>query len=132
MVQVVKTIAGLRPLRSKLREQKAKVTLVPTMGALHAGHLSLVQQAQKISDYVLVSIFVNPTQFGPDEDFQDYPRDLNRDLSLLEESGVGLVFIPEVAEIYPAGFQTYVAVEELSQKLCGISRPSKLSLSGAC
>jgi len=124
MVQVVKTIAGLRPLRSKLREQKAKVTLVPTMGALHAGHLSLVQQAKKISDYVLVSIFVNPTQFGPDEDFQDYPRDLNRDLSLLEESGVGLVFIPEVAEIYPAGFQTYVAVEELSQKLCGISRPS--------
>ena len=123
-MQVVKTIASLKPLRSRLREQKAKVTLVPTMGALHAGHLSLVQQAKKISDHVVVSIFVNPTQFGPGEDFQDYPRNLDRDLSLLEESGVGSVFIPEVGEIYPAGFQTYVTVAELSQKLCGVSRPS--------
>jgi pantoate--beta-alanine ligase len=93
------------------------------MGALHAGHLSLVQQAHRISDHVLVSIFVNPKQFGPNEDFQEYPRTLDRDLSLLEESGVDSVFIPELGEIYPAGFETYVVVEELSQKLCGVSRP---------
>ena len=93
------------------------------MGALHAGHLSLVQQGHKISDHVLVSIFVNPKQFGPDEDFQKYPRTLDRDLSLLEESGVGSVFIPEVGEMYPTGFETHVIVEELSRKLCGVSRP---------
>ncbi len=93
------------------------------MGALHAGHLSLAAEAGRISDQVVVSIFVNPAQFGPNEDYLKYPRDLSHDLALLAESGVGSVFVPEVAELYPQGFQTFVSVEELGQKLCGVSRP---------
>jgi pantoate--beta-alanine ligase len=122
-VEVVKTVAELRSLRSRLRENRVKLSLVPTMGALHAGHLSLVREARKISNHVVVSIFVNPTQFGPGEDYQRYPRHLDDDLSLLREAGVASVFVPETAEIYPQGFKTFVIVEELSQKLCGASRP---------
>jgi pantoate--beta-alanine ligase len=122
-VEVIKTVDELRCLRSKLRQNRAKLSLVPTMGAVHAGHLSLVQEAKKISDHVIVSIFVNPTQFGPGEDFQSYPRHLDDDLGLLRESGVGSVFVPEITEIYPQGFKTFVIVEDLSQKLCGASRP---------
>lgn len=122
-MEVVKTVGELRSLRSRLRENRVKLSLVPTMGALHAGHLSLVREARKISNHVVVSIFVNPTQFGPGEDYQRYPRHLDDDLSLLRESGVASVFVPETAEIYPQGFKTFVIVEELSQKLCGASRP---------
>jgi pantoate--beta-alanine ligase len=122
-VEVVKTVGELRSLGSRLRENRVKLSLVPTMGALHAGHLSLVREARKISNHVVVSIFVNPTQFGPGEDYQRYPRHLDDDLSLLRESGVASVFVPETAEIYPQGFKTFVIVEELSQKLCGASRP---------
>jgi pantoate--beta-alanine ligase len=122
-VEVVKTVGELRSLGSRLRENRVKLSLVPTMGAVHAGHLSLVREARKISNHVVVSIFVNPTQFGPGEDYQRYPRHLDDDLSLLRESGVASVFVPETAEIYPQGFRTFVIVEELSQKLCGASRP---------
>jgi pantoate--beta-alanine ligase len=93
------------------------------MGALHAGHLSLIAEGRRISGHVAVSIFVNPTQFGPNEDYLQYPRNLDRDLNLLKESGAGSVFIPEVHEMYPPGFQTSVTVEELGRKLCGTSRP---------
>jgi len=93
------------------------------MGALHAGHLSLVREAKKISDHVVVSIFVNPTQFGPGEDYQRYPRNLDEDLRVLKELGAGSVFVPDASEIYPQGFETFVTVGELSQKLCGLSRP---------
>jgi pantoate--beta-alanine ligase len=122
-VEVVKTVGELRSLRLKLREARTVASLVPTMGALHAGHLSLVREAKKISDHVVVSIFVNPTQFGPGEDYQRYPRNLDEDLRVLKELGAGSVFVPDASEIYPQGFETFVTVGELSQKLCGLSRP---------
>ena len=101
-----------------------KPGLVPTMGFLHKGHLKLIQNAKEYSDRVVVSIFVNPTQFSGGEDYNKYPRDEERDLELLEEEGVDAVFIPEPLEMYPEGYETYVVVEELSKKYCGRSRPT--------
>lgn len=101
----------------------APVGLVPTMGFLHEGHLSLVQKANEDCKSVLVSIFVNPTQFGPSEDFDAYPRDIGRDLEKLEIHGVSVVWIPEIDEMYPQGFQTWVEVKELSHFLEGKERP---------
>jgi len=98
--------------------------LVPTMGYLHEGHLSLVRAARPENDRLAASIYVNPTQFAPDEDLESYPRDLERDLALLEAEGVDLVFTPSDAIMYPAGFQTYVTVDELTQVLEGASRPT--------
>ena len=91
--------------------------LVPTMGALHEGHLSLVQRAREENATAAVSIFVNPTQFGPNEDYRSYPRDLDRDLALLEERGVDLVFLPEPEDMYPAGFDTWVDVDRIGSRL---------------
>jgi len=102
---------------------RARVALVPTMGALHEGHVSLVQIARRHADKVVASIFVNPTQFDRKDDFDAYPRDLDRDSALLAEAGVDVLFAPEPAEIYTPGAQTYVTVEELSQPLCGGHRP---------
>ncbi len=97
--------------------------LVPTMGALHEGHLSLVRAARAECDVVVVSIFVNPTQFGPNEDFSKYPRTFDEDCALLEREGVDLVFAPGVDEMYPAGASTFVLVEGVSERLDGASRP---------
>jgi pantoate--beta-alanine ligase len=105
------------------REEKRSIGLVPTMGALHEGHLSLIHEARAMCDVVVVSIFVNPTQFGPAEDFSLYPRDLTRDASLLAEYNVDYVFAPTVEEIYPTGFSTYVHVEGLTDQLEGAARP---------
>jgi len=105
------------------REQDKTVGLVPTMGALHEGHLSLVREARRMCDVVVVSVFVNPTQFGPGEDFEHYPRDLTKDTALLTDYNVDYVFAPTVEEIYPKGFSTYVNVEGLSEQLEGASRP---------
>src|SRR5215217_7500887 len=105
------------------REQDRTVGLVPTMGALHEGHLSLVREARRMCDVVVVSVFVNPTQFGPGEDFEHYPRDLTRDTALLTDYNVDYIFAPTVEEIYPKGFSTYVNVEGLSEQLEGASRP---------
>jgi len=105
------------------REGNRTIGFVPTMGALHAGHLSLVREARVRCDVVVVSVFVNPAQFGPKEDFTSYPRDLTRDSALLAESKVDYVFAPAVAEIYPKGFSTYVTVEGLSEGLEGAARP---------
>src|ERR1700694_4590087 len=99
------------------------IGFVPTMGALHAGHLSLVQVARARCDVVVVSVFVNPAQFGPKEDFAAYPRDLTRDSAMLAESDVDYVFAPTVEEIYPPEFSTYVTVEGLSEGLEGAARP---------
>ena len=105
------------------REQDRTVGLVPTMGALHEGHLSLVREARRMCDVVVVSVFVNPAQFGPGEDFEHYPRDLTKDTALLTDYNVDYIFAPPVEEIYPKGFSTYVNVEGLSEQLEGASRP---------
>ena len=105
------------------REENRTIGFVPTMGALHEGHLSLIHEARAMCDVVIVSVFVNPAQFGPNEDFKSYPRDLTRDADLLGEYNVDYVFAPGLEEIYPPGFSTYVTVEELSEQLEGASRP---------
>ena len=105
------------------REQDKTIGLVPTMGALHQGHLSLVREARRMCDVVVVSVFVNPTQFGPGEDFEKYPRDLTKDTALLTDYNVDYIFAPTVEEIYPKGFSTYVSVEGLSEQLEGSARP---------
>lgn len=113
-------------MRSASREARRagkRLGLVPTMGALHEGHLSLVRAARAASDVVAVSIFVNPTQFGPTEDLAKYPRSFERDCELLDREGVNFIFAPSVEEMYPAGVVTWVTVEELSGKLDGRSRP---------
>ncbi len=105
------------------REQDRTIGLVPTMGALHEGHLSLVREARRMCDVVVVSVFVNPTQFGPGEDFEHYPRDLTKDTALLTDYNVDYIFAPPADEIYPRGFGTYVTVEGLSEQLEGMARP---------
>ncbi|MDW8047058.1 MAG: pantoate--beta-alanine ligase [Chloroflexota bacterium] len=102
---------------------RGMVGFVPTMGYLHEGHLSLVRLSRQRDDVTVASIFVNPTQFGPNEDFERYPRDEARDLALLEAEGVHAVYLPSVAAMYPPGYQTYVTVEELSKRLEGAARP---------
>jgi pantoate--beta-alanine ligase len=119
-MEVIETLPQLRAARARLPEP---VGLVPTMGYLHAGHLSLVQAARESCASVVASIFVNPTQFGPDEDLQAYPRDLRRDLALLQEAGVTLVWAPPPEEVYPPGFQTWVTVEQVTRPLEGERRP---------
>ena len=119
-MQVINTIAEMRKLRRQLSEP---LGFVPTMGYFHEGHLSLVRQARKENPTVVVSIFVNPTQFGPGEDFQDYPRDLNRDLELLEREKTDIVFVPSEEEMYPRGFNSWVDVEKVTERLEGASRP---------
>ena len=109
--------------RKLRREENRTIGLVPTMGALHQGHLSLIHEARAMCDVVVVSIFVNPTQFGAGEDFESYPRDLTADSALLAEYNVDYVFAPTLEEIYPQGFSTFVTVEGLSEQLEGASRP---------
>ena len=105
------------------REQDRTIGLVPTMGALHEGHLSLIREARRMCDIVVVSIFVNPAQFGPGEDFEKYPRDLTKDTALLTDYNIDYIFAPTVEEMYPKGFSTFVNVEALSDQLEGASRP---------
>ena len=122
-MKLVKTVGEVREAVGAARREEKSIGFVPTMGYLHEGHLALIRRARAENGFVVVSIFVNPTQFGPAEDFDRYPRDLDRDLDLCRAAGVDLVFAPEVAEMYPPGYQTYVEVEKLSQGLCGASRP---------
>lgn len=117
------TVITLTDLYSSRRSFAGTVGLVPTMGYLHEGHLSLVRRAKEESDHVVVSIFVNPTQFGPKEDLSKYPRDLDRDLSLLESLGVDLVWVPTQQIMYPQGYQTWVEVEAITRPLEGSMRP---------
>ncbi len=119
-MKVVETVAELKKVRDRL---PGPLGFVPTMGYLHEGHLVLVRRARAENASVAVSIFVNPTQFGPSEDFKQYPRNPQRDLSLLKKEGVELVFMPPVAEIYPPGFDSWVEVGKIAERLEGASRP---------
>jgi len=105
------------------RGEGLKIVLVPTMGFFHEGHLALMKHGRTLGDRLVVSLFVNPAQFGPSEDLQRYPRDLDRDAGLAREAGVNVLFTPSPEQMYPEGYQTYVTVEKLSQGLCGASRP---------
>ncbi|MBN1123816.1 MAG: pantoate--beta-alanine ligase [Sedimentisphaerales bacterium] len=122
-MQIVKTIAEVRRLVSTVRQEGKRIGFVPTMGALHNGHVSLMKTARKQCDYVVVSIFVNPTQFGPSEDFEKYPRNLDSDAITCRKTGVDLVFAPSVKDMYPRENWTWVEVENLTKSLCGAHRP---------
>jgi pantoate--beta-alanine ligase len=122
-LKVCTTIDEMRTACRAIRRAGRRLGFVPTMGALHEGHLSLVRAARASCDAVAASIFVNPTQFSPNEDLAKYPRSLDRDRQLLEHEGIEILFVPTVEEMYPAGAVTWVTVEELSGKLDGRSRP---------
>ncbi len=122
---IIGQIKELREELKKKREEKLSIGLVPTMGYLHQGHLSLIRKAKKENDIVVISIFVNPTQFAPNEDFESYPRDLQRDATLAYQAGADIVFHPTVKEMYPAESSTFVEVMgRTTQVLCGASRPT--------
>jgi pantoate--beta-alanine ligase len=122
-MRIIENIAGMREWSEAERRAGNRIAFVPTMGFLHRGHLCLVRDARAHGDRLVVSIFVNPTQFGPGEDFSGYPRDFERDCELLKAEGVDALFHPSVEEMYPPGGQTLVEVEKLSLPLCGASRP---------
>ncbi len=122
-MKILKTVKEVKEEVKGWKEQGLQIGLVPTMGWLHEGHLSLIKNARANNDRVAVSIFVNPMQFGPDEDFDSYPRDLERDAKLCEEAGVDLIFAPQPEEMYPNGFCSYVDMNGLTGGLCGKSRP---------
>jgi pantoate--beta-alanine ligase len=123
MVYVVSDIAETKAAVAETRTAGKTIGLVPTMGALHEGHLSLVRASAFECGFTVVSVFVNPTQFGPGEDFERYPRDLERDAELAANAGADLVFAPLSSAMYPPGYATYVEVERLTEALCGASRP---------
>jgi len=122
-MKVAKTIGAVRCLVKAARIAGKKIGFVPTMGALHTGHISLIEAARKDCDFVVVSIFVNPTQFGPGEDFKKYPRPIEADLKMCRKAGVDVVFAPTPREMYPAENLTCIDVEKLSEPLCGKFRP---------
>jgi pantoate--beta-alanine ligase len=122
-IDIVRSVEALRARVAAWRRAGSTVGLVPTMGALHEGHIALVRRARSLCDHVVASIFVNPTQFGPNEDFARYPRDEAADCRQLESGGCELLFAPGVAEMYPAGFSTTIAVGAVADGLCGPFRP---------
>ncbi len=124
MTEVVRTVAELRQALARRRAVGSQIGFVPTMGALHEGHLALMRRSVGECDSTVVSVFVNPLQFGPREDFGAYPRDLGRDVAMTESTGVGLVFAPAVEEMYPSPLLTTVAVREISEPFEGESRPT--------
>lgn len=129
-MQIEKTVAGVKAQVKAWKKEGLSVGLVPTMGYLHEGHKSLIERAVKENDRVVVSVFVNPTQFGPTEDLESYPRDLNADSILCEDAGAALIFAPEVSEMYAKDFTTYVNMSGVTAELCGKSRP--IHFRGVC
>jgi len=122
-MKIITTVKEMQTEAEKLRQRGKVIGLVPTMGYLHEGHLSLIRIARKKADVVVISIFVNPTQFGPNEDLGKYPRDIKRDEKLASETGVDIIFCPSNEEMYPERYLTYVTVEKITETLCGTSRP---------
>jgi len=122
-MEVARTIESVRALVKAARSRAEKIGLLPTMGALHIGHISLIEAAMKKSEFVVVSIFVNPTQFGPGEDFEKYPRPLEADLEICTKAGVHAVFAPTPEQMYPGENLTWINVEKITEPLCGKSRP---------
>lgn len=123
MITVIESVAEMREFIAQVRQQGKKIGLVPTMGALHEGHLALMEEAKSSSDIVVASIFVNPTQFGPNEDYDAYPRTWQYDIDACRKIGVDVVFRPPVAEMYPQDWATWVSVDKITEKLCGQTRP---------
>ena len=122
-MKIIKTAAEMQQQCREIRESGQTIAFIPTMGFFHEGHLELMRVGKKRADKTVISIFVNPTQFGPNEDFEDYPRDTEGDLTKAGQVGVDLAFLPPVEEIYPDGFQTKVSVTGITRFLCGASRP---------
>ncbi|MGA3280042.1 MAG: pantoate--beta-alanine ligase [Smithella sp.] len=122
-MRIIKSVKQMQSFSTSLRMDGKKIAFVPTMGYFHEGHLSLMKEAKKMADCLVVSIYVNPTQFGPKEDFSKYPSDLDRDLKMAESVNVDVIFYPPDKEMYPANYQTHVDVEKVTQNLCGMSRP---------
>lgn len=122
-MKIIKKVDEASKAVRKQKEKGKSVGFVPTMGALHEGHLSLIRRARSENGFVVVSIFVNPTQFGPKEDLKRYPKPVKNDISLCKKEGVDLIFYPKVKQMYPEGYKTYVEVKELSGLLCGKPRP---------
>jgi pantoate--beta-alanine ligase len=122
-LRVISSIPEMQALADQVRREGKRIGLVPTMGYLHEGHLSLLRAARKVSDLLVMSLFVNPTQFGPHEDYQTYPRDFERDRVLAASEGTDIIFAPAAGDMYPKGYTTWVEVAGLSDKLCGQFRP---------
>ncbi len=123
-MQIIKTIQAMKERSSQARREGEIIAFVPTMGSFHEGHLTLMREGRKLGDLLVVSLFVNPTQFTPNEDFKNYPRDFERDRKMAEEVGTDILFAPEAEEMYPPGHQTTVRVEKVTRNLCGRSRPA--------
>ncbi len=123
VIEIITTIKAMQARSDRMRQEGKTIVFVPTMGFFHEGHLSLMREGPKNGDDLVVSIFVNPTQFAPGEDFEDYPRDFERDLELCRKEGVDAVFAPDAEEMYGKGFHIHVELEKLPNHLCGISRP---------
>ncbi|UCD83776.1 MAG: pantoate--beta-alanine ligase [Deltaproteobacteria bacterium] len=122
-MRTISSIKQMQKFSNRQREGGRTIALVPTMGYLHKGHLSLMVEGRKRADILIISIFVNPTQFGKGEDYQEYPRDLTRDKKLAREAGVDIIFAPKTSLMYPPDYQTWVEVREVTRNLCGASRP---------
>ena len=123
-MQKIESVSEMRSVAAQLKASGQSIALVPTMGALHAGQAALIRAAGQKAKVVIVSIFVNPLQFGPNETMANYPRSMAEDLALCEACGAQIVFLPTVAEIYPKGYSTYISEEQIARTLCGLSRPA--------
>jgi len=123
-MQTITQIKEMQAFSDRVRREGKTIAFVPTMGFLHLGHLSLMREGRRRGDLLVISIFVNPTQFGVGEDYGDYPRDMERDQQLAKDGGVDVIFAPTVDEMYPSNYQTQVNVEEVTKNLCGITRPT--------
>lgn len=122
-MEIIKTLPAMKQWSDRTRESHKTIGLVPTMGSLHAGHMSLVQNSVSTCDVTVVSIFINPTQFGANEDLDRYPKDLEGDQRQLESAGVDVLFLPSQKDMYPEGYKTFISVEGITGHLCGKSRP---------